>query len=406
MKPLLFLTQRIPYPPDKGDKVRSFAILRHLAQMWDIHLGCFIDDPADEVHLPKLREFCADLCCIRLDKRRATLASAAAFWQGGSLSERYFRSPALAAWVDQTLSEQHPQVAFVYSAVMGQYLLDRPAPPRLVVDLVDVDSEKWRQYSDHRIGPMAWVYRRESVTLLRFERRLAAAADAAILVSVPEAELFRAKAPESADKIYAISNGVDHHFFAPDKALADPFIGGGPVVVMTGAMDYWPNIDACHWFIEAILPGLRRQRPDLRFCIVGRNPPEALQRLSGRNGVEVTGRVADVRPYLQHAAAVVAPMRVARGIQNKILEGMAMGKAVVTSPAGLEGIDAEPGRDLLLADRPDHFIASLMAVIEDPELAGTIGDQARRHILEAYDWQDKLRAFQTLLLGDGALGCS
>jgi sugar transferase (PEP-CTERM/EpsH1 system associated) len=399
MPPLLFLAQRIPYPPDKGDKLRSFAVLRHLAQSWDIHLGCFIDDPADLVHIDALRPFCAEMCCIQLDKSRATRDSAGALLLGGSLSERYFRSAKLAKWVDRSLIEFRPQAAFIYSAVMGQYLLGHSANslPRMVVDLVDVDSEKWRQYAEFRSGPIAWVYQRESRSLLRFERRLVGAAAAAIFVSAPEAALFRAKAPDLADKLHAISNGVDHGFFAPNDEFPNPFAAGQQAIVMTGAMDYWPNIDAGLWFVEQMLPRLRASQPAAHFYLVGRNPPRQLRKLAEQQGVHVTGRVDDVRPYLQHAAAVIAPMRVARGIQNKILEGMAMAKAVVTSSAGLEGIDARPGQDLLLADTPDQFIDVLQDLLRQPAKAASIGAAARRRILQDYDWRDKLQSYAALL---------
>lgn len=394
MKPLLFLTQRIPYPPNKGDKLRAFAILRHLAKSWQIHLGCFIDDPDDWRHLDALRPFCADIACLGLNRKWATLRSAPALLRGRALGEYFYRDGRMRRWTQQVYRAHKPAATFVFSSVMGQYAASDAPDHRLVTDFVDVDSEKWRQYGANRGGPMGWIYRREGEKLLTFEGQLAARSHCAVFVSPPEASLFRALAPEMADKVLSISNGLDQTFFTPDPALPDPYPPGGPVIALTGAMDYWPNIDAALWFADEILPRLRRTRRDLRFYVVGSNPAPALQALKD---VTVTGRVADIRPYLQHAAIAVAPMRIARGIQNKILEAMAMAKATVTTPAGLEGIDAEPGKHLMLAADAENFAAAVERILGDDGLSSAIGSAARDRILERYGWADKLQEFDRLL---------
>lgn len=398
MKPLLFLSQRIPFPPNKGDKLRSFAVLRHLAKSWDIHLGCFIDDPNDWQYMEPLKPYCADLHCVGLNKRWATLRSLQGFAVGSSLSEPYFRDGAMAAWVDRMLGDVRPEAAFLYSSVMGQYLLrsKAPRPRRVVMDFVDVDSDKWQQYATQQAWPMNWVYSRESRRLLAFDRRLARQTDASIFVSTEEADLFRQVAPDVQDRTHAISNGVDHAYFTADPGHDDPYPPGSLGIVFTGAMDYWPNVDAVAWFAEEMFPRLRARLPDAVFHIVGGNPAPRVQALASVPGVTVTGRVPDVRPYLTHARVAVAPMRVARGIQNKILEGMSMGKVVVTTSQGLEGISAEPERDLLVADDVDGFIEKTLRALTDPAVAA-IGDAARRRILSAYNWDDKLAQYERLL---------
>jgi len=400
MRNLLFLCQRIPYPPNKGDKLRSFSVLRHLAKSWKVHLGCFIDDPADWQYVDELRPYCAELCCIGLDKRLAKLRSLTGLIAGTSLSEPYFRNAQLSQWVEAVLRDAQPAAAFLYSSVMGQYLRrgSQFRPRRVVMDFVDVDSDKWRQYADMHSWPMSWVYRRESRQLLAFDRAVAGYCDAAVFVSAPEAALFRRLAPEAAAKTHAISNGVDLSYFSPGAERPDPFPPGRRAVVFTGAMDYWPNVDAVAWFAEAMFPTIRARIPEAVFFIVGGNPAPKVKALGSLPGITVTGRVPDIRPYLAHAEVCVAPMRVARGIQNKVLEGMAMGKVVVTTDQGLEGIDAVPGRDLLLANDTDAFIAATVKVLTDPSLAG-IGLAARDCMTGGYSWDDKLAAFDRLLPG-------
>lgn len=400
MKPLLFLTQRIPYPPNKGDKLRSFAVLRHLAKTWDIHLGCFVDDPDDWRHVDVLREFCRDLCCVKLDKRAAKVRSLGGLLRGTSLSEAYFHSAGMAGWVETVLREVRPSSVFLFSSVMARYVpRGGPLRPgRVVMDFVDVDSDKWSRYAARSSWPMSAIYRHESRALLAFDRKVAADFDAAVFVSPPEAELFRRLAPETSAKLHAIPNGIDHSYFSPALDHPDPFPDGTRPLVLTGAMDYWPNIDAACWFAEEIFPGIRSKVPEACFVIVGSNPTPQVKKLGERPGITVTGRVPDIRPYLAHAAIVVAPLRIARGIQNKVLEGMSMGKAVVTTSQGLEGIDALPGRDLLTADDAQSFTMAALRALTD-EATGCIGASARRRIVASYGWEDKLAAYDRLLGG-------
>ena len=399
MRSLLFLAQRIPYPPDKGDKIRSFSVLKHLARSWRIHLGCFVDDPADGAGAAALAEYCADVRCLPLDRRLATLRSAPALLSGRSLSELFYRDRRMTAWVGRTLAQVRPDAAYLFSSVMGQYLAAGPRPRRVVMDFVDVDSDKWGQYAGTTRWPMSAIYRRESRRLLAFDRGVAARADASVFVSPPEAALFKTLAPESAVTTHAIANGVDHAYFSPDPTPPSPFPPDARPIVFTGAMDYWPNIDAVGWFAAECLPLVRQSVPGASFAIVGNAPAPAVRALAALPGVTVTGRVPDVRPYLAHAAAVAAPLRVARGIQNKVLEGMAMGRPVVTTSRGLEGIDAVPGRDLLVADDAPGVAKALVRVLGEPALAAALGAAGRRRIVEAYSWDDKLACLDRLLAG-------
>ena len=393
MGKLLYLVHRLPYPPNKGDKVRSYHLLKHLTQQHRVFLGTFIDDPADEVYLDTVRDLCPDLHVARIQPRTAKLRSLAGLLTGQSLSQHYYQNAGLQSWVQQTLTEHDIDAVVIFSSVMAQYMAAQPSP-KMLVDFVDVDSAKWTQYApDHR-WPLSWLYQREGARLLAYERRVAQRAQRSFFVTDNEAALFRELAPESAHSVDAISNGVDADFFAPDPTLPSPFeakAGQSPLIplVFTGAMDYWPNIDAVTWFVAHMLPALRQQWPQLCFYIVGRSPPAAVQALAGP-GVVVTGTVPDVRPYLQHAAVVVAPLRVARGIQNKILEAMAMARPVVAAQSCTQAISAEPETELLAATSAEDFITQVNALLNAPERSARVGAAGRQRVLSDYSWSAHL----------------
>src|SRR5215469_6834947 len=347
---VLFLSQRIPYPPNKGDKIRSWHFFRGLAERNRMHLGCFIDDAADWQRSGEIEKLCETSAILPLDPRWGKLRSlVAGFAAGEALTLPYFRARAMQDFVDRVLERHRPRLVFVYSSAMAQYLLGRDrGGARLVLDMVDMDSQKWRQYAERKSWPTSFIYRREAKELHRFERAAAERFDRTLFVSRAEAELFARLTPEVASRVDFVNNGVDTAFFDPALGHADPFAPGMPALVFTGTMDYWPNVDAVLWFAEAIWPRLHGAAPAARFVIVGANPAPAVQQLARQPGIEVTGRVPDVRPYLAHAAVAVAPLRVAQGVQNKVLEAMSMAKPVVATPQALEGIDARPGRELLV----------------------------------------------------------
>ncbi len=272
---------------------------------------------------------------------------------------------------------------------------------RRIIDFVDIDSDKWRQYATTRSWPTSWVYRRESRKLLDFERRVATAFDVSLFVSANEAALFRTKAPESAHKIFHVGNGVDHEYFSPERRYQDPFGGQADVLVFTGAMDYWPNVDAMCWFANDALPRIRDKVPAARLVIVGSNPSSAVRRLARLPGVTVTGRVADVRPYLVHAGAVVAPLRVSRGVQNKVLEAMAMARSVIATPCALEGIAAEPGHDVVMATADESFAVETVEILLGNK-PRAIGTNARARVLDDYRWPASLARLEALIEGDVA----
>ncbi|WP_153147918.1 TIGR03087 family PEP-CTERM/XrtA system glycosyltransferase [Dechloromonas sp. H13] len=385
MANILLLVHRLPYPPNKGDKVRSYHLLKHLAKQHRVFLGTFIDDPEDRQHIDTVRALCADLHVAELNPRFARIRSLNALLAGEPLTLRYYSDASLRAWVDETLKSRRIGSIVIFSSAMAQYVHGIPRL-RTIVDFVDVDSAKWTQYAPQHRWPMSWLYRREGRLLLDYEKRVAASAARSFFVTDNEAALFRRLAPSCAVRVDAMCNGVDADYFAADDGRASPYAADELPVVFTGAMDYWPNVDAATWFASEVMPGLLERWPSARFYIVGRSPTPELQALAS-DKVVVTGTVPDVRPYLQHASVVVAPLRIARGIQNKILEAMAMARPVVASAECAAAVDAVVGQELLTATSPDEYRAHIGHLLENPETGAEIGRAARQRVIARYSWE-------------------
>jgi sugar transferase (PEP-CTERM/EpsH1 system associated) len=394
LRNLLFLSHRIPYPPDKGDKIRAWHVLRYLAGTHRIHLGCFVDDPYDRVHVDALAEHCADLACFDLDPRRQRLKSLLMARPRQPLSVGYFRDSRLQRWVTGKLTSGTIDAVYVFSSAMASYVMDARGIKR-ILDMVDVDSAKWSVYAETARFPARQVWAREGRTLLTFERRVASQFDFSLFVSEHERQLFVERAPETAGRTGWVCNGVDLQHFSPTHKFASPFGGEGANLVFTGRMDYRPNIDAVRWFAREVLPLLRRHNSGLRFWIVGAAPTREVLSLGELPGVRVTGRVPDTRPYLAAADVVVAPLRIARGIQNKLLEAMAMARPVVATPEALSGVQARPGRDILLATGIDQTVRSIVDLLQGRH--PVMGAAARRAVEAVHQWSVTLRPLDGLL---------
>ena len=379
---LIFICHRIPWPPNKGEKIRSWNVIQHLRRDFEVHLGCVVDDPADMAHVDRLREVCASVGAFPINRSRQKIRALLNARPGKPLMPDFYHSPALRRWVDETMARTPMDIVYIYTVAMAPYALHLNRPG-LILDAVDIDSEKWTEYAATSRLPMRAVWAREGRTLLAYERFAASRCDTIVFVSEPEARRFMELAPEVAAKTDWVENGVDLARFSPALEFASPFTGGVPFV-FTGNMDYWPNADAVIWFANEVMPRLRAVVPAAEFWIVGANPAPAVQALALLPGVQVTGRVADTRPYVAHATACVCPLRIARGIQNKVLEGMAMGRPVIASPAAFEGVRAAPGRDLLVADDVEGFLAAISSVLAGQHRE--LGEAGRAAMEAGYAW--------------------
>lgn len=387
---VLYLAHRIPYPPNKGDKIRSWKTLEHLAQRFRVHLGAFVDDSRDFQHEAHLKSLCESVALVPLDKRLATLRSASGFVSGEPLTLPYYRDRRMKAFVaNARAAGLAAEIAF--SSSMAQYIAEKSNAPR-IVDLCDADSAKWTEYARRKSWPMSAVYEREGALLAKSESAIINFADATFAISEEEADLLGSR-DEAQREVSWFCNGVDSDYFAPRASAPS----GQFTAVFVGAMDYWANVDAVLWFIREIWPQVRAEIPAATFAIVGSSPSKAVQALDAADGVSVIGRVPDVRPYIEGAALVVAPLRIARGVQNKVLEAMAMGKAVVSTPAGLEGIDATIGEEAIAAASADAFAREVVALTENAGRAGKIGAAARARILSDYQWPTQLSRLDAAL---------
>jgi len=442
------LVHRIPYPPDKGDKIRSYNELKFLArQGWKIHLCTFSEEPVKASHVRALEELCETCRIFPLGGLRRKAALAKALFQGKPLSVAAFYSSSAQRHVEKVLAEYPVQAVLCFCAPMAEYVFqaqltnsrprdhDNPssrnqtvsggkslsprqsevadqlaAPaatqrgrqssknPVIVMDLVDVDSEKWALYAQNHAGFKSLIYRLENKRLRLYEDTILSSFPATAVVSEAEADQLRSRSHEP-DKIRAMGNGVDLGYYSLAQDLENSSQSLRECrLVFCGQMDYFPNIDAVTWFVHEVLPELKELIRQVRFHVVGARPVQNVRRLSSIEGVEVTGRVEDVRPYIQHMDISVAPIRVARGIQNKVLEAMAMGKPVVATDQAFEGIAAKPGRDLLVARaHPKEFAAAVAGVWKDPSKAGTLGQSARERMERDYSWEAQLAPLRELM---------
>jgi sugar transferase (PEP-CTERM/EpsH1 system associated) len=396
MQELLYLVHRIPYPPNKGDKIRSYHILKHLSRNHRIHLGTFIDDEKDWEYVEKLKEICGETCFVKLDPQASRVRSLSGLIANQPLTLPYYRDAGLQKWVNNLLDTRHINNILVFSSAMAQYV-NESCSTHCVIDFVDVDSDKWKQYSKTKPWPLNWLYRRESRLLLEYERKIAKAFDASAFVSETESDFFKQLAPETAAKVTYFNNGVDAEYFSPENINTNPYQSDTDTLVFTGVMDYWANIDAVEWFAHNIFTLIRTQLPSVEFYIVGSRPTARVTALSALPGITVTGSVEDIRPYIAHATLVVVPLRIARGIQNKVLEAMAMEKTVIASPQAAEGIRALHSQELFVEDKEQNFADRIIAQIKNgPNMK--IGSAARARILKDYSWRRILDQVDTLLL--------
>jgi len=394
---ILFLAHRVPFPPNRGDKIRAHHLLEALSRIAPVHVGCLAESAEDRAGIADLARIAASHCAPPRTKP-LVLAGLEAVATGKPVSLTAFHSPTLERWVRDTIAGRPIGAVVVFSGQMGQYV---PAAyrGRVIIDLCDVDSAKFAQYAAN--GERVWLNAREARLLAREEERLGTRADATILITQAEAALYRAglKHPESVN-VQVIGNGIDAAFFNPESTAPHAAMAArtGPHFTFTGQMDYRPNEQAAIWAIQHLLPALRAHWAGAEVHIVGRNPTPALLALKDRAGATIWGEVPDVRPFIAASHAVIAPLMIARGVQNKVLEAMAMARPVLLTPEAATGIAAKDDTDWLIAPAdPAAMAARAAGLLDTPGRAETMGTAARRFVLDHHAWDAMLAPLGHLL---------
>lgn len=375
---VLMLTHRVPYPPDKGDRIRTYHTLRCLSEYADVSLIALADEPVTMAAQIRLDELCEQVAILPVGRSRWYRAAHSAI-RGRSLSEGAFHEPAIANVIQQWQQRTPFDSAIVSSSAMAPYLrVEGLREVPAIVDLIDVDSQKWLDFAVSARPPKRWLYQFEACRVRALECEIADWAECLTVVSRAEADVLDSfTGPGTAT---VAGNGVDLDYFQPSRTAETK------TVVFVGAMDYLPNVDAVTWFANEIWPAIRQQHSTAGFRIVGRNPTPAVRKLAERPGIIVTGGVPDVRPLVASSSVVVAPIRIARGVQNKVLEALAMGKATVASPATLAALEVAPGRELLRAETPDQWISAVTHLLETPSRRRELGAAARQFVEVHHNW--------------------
>lgn len=395
------LTHRFPYPPNRGDRIRSYNLLRVLSEEFRVTLCSTTDEPISPHDLAHVQSLCESVLVAPLGRYQRTCRGLKSFAIGKSLTEGMFASPNLSRHIKRCHQQRPFDAVLVFCSSMYPYVDNQAFDGTpTVVDLVDVDSQKWRQMSRESHFHKKFLYAAESTRVQRLEQRIADRASAVSLVSEAEAELFR-QTTAVTKPTYGISNGVDTEYFSPPSAatcLASRRLQHATrlSLVFTGVLDYAPNVDGMVWFCRQVLPQLSRE-VDFQLSIVGRRPCRRILDLDAIPGVDVVGEVPDVRPYLRRADVAISPLKLARGIQNKVLEAMAMGLPVVLSPQSAEGIGAVSGNEFLIADSVDQWCTTLHALAADLNARTRIAEAARQLVCSEFSWPTRLACFVSLL---------
>jgi polysaccharide biosynthesis protein PslH len=377
---VLYVTHRVPYPPDKGDRIRNYHVLRELSKVARVWLAALADEPVTDEQHTELNNLCERVAIIPAGGRGRWVKAGLSLLTGKSLSEGLFHENKLAEQLTAWAGEANFHSTLISASSLARYQ-QLPALAKLPahVDLVDVDSQKWFDFADATRGPKSWLYRTEGHRVRKLEQRLANSASTLSLVSKAETDVFNGFTKPNA--ALTATNGVDLDYFQP-MHLVHP----QPACAFVGAMDYFPNIDAAVWFATEIFPHVRASYPDAEFHVIGRKPTAEVLKLGTLPGVKVLGTVPDVRPFVAAARLAVCPIRVARGLQNKVIEAMAMGKPTLSAPAAMAALHAIPGVHLLRPTSVSEWVKAICELWLDIDRRETLGKAARAYVEQYHDW--------------------
>ena len=376
---LLYLTHRCPYPPNKGERIRCFNILKHLAKHYEIHLACPVFSRDEIEQVENCKAYAKSVITTYINPYAAKARCLFSLFSKKPFTVSYFYSKKF----KEIIQRQDFDIVLVDCSSMAQYAIDIEIPK--IVDFVDIDSDKWKLYSRYSSLPKSIIYHMEYRRIQLFENNINKQFNFCLVVSEDEKKLL-----QDGENVVIIPNGIDVGFFVPRAPQNDN------TLIFTGAMNYFPNIDGVSYFHKDIWPLVKEHIQDVRFIVAGMSPPPKIRALASEDTI-ITGFVSDVRDYLAQATVCIVPLRIAKGIQNKILEAMAMGIPVVATTAANAGIEARDKHQILVADSPEDFARSVLMLLKDPQLRKTIADNARQFVQENFSWDKNLSKLNELI---------
>jgi sugar transferase (PEP-CTERM/EpsH1 system associated) len=386
---ILFVCHRFPYPPSRGGKIRPFHIIRHLARHHEVTVASLVRSAPEARAGAGLADYCPRILAEPVGRLKTAARMLAWLPTPAPSSMAYFYSPRLARRIRHLLATEQFDLIMVHCAFVAPYVAAASGVAKLL-DFGDIDSQKWLAYAKARAFPLSLGYALEGHKLRRAEVRLARCFDFCTCTTTAELETLRGYAPDVACGWFP--NGVDAGYFRPLDRPYDP-----DALAFVGRMDYYANQHGIQEFCRTTWPLIRARRPTATLRIVGAAPSRAVRNLARLPGVTVTGEVADVRPHVGTAALTVAPLAIARGTQNKILEAMAMGVPTVASPSAARGVDAEPGEHLLLASTPEQWADAVLMLLSDGAARRRFSEAARARVLERHDWARSMAQLDVLI---------
>lgn len=403
---ILILAQRVPFPPNKGEKLRTFHQLEYLKRNgFKVSVIAPYEEEPELAYFAELREkYCEQVITHKLQPKYISLPLG--LLTNKPLSVANFYNKSLQVKLDELLEQQSFHGIICSASSLAEYIFRSSSfnkltvKPRLIMDFMDLDSDKWRQYSEQHGFPMSYVYSREQKLLSQYEKKIVEKFDSCLFITQAEIDLF-AKTHPGFTNIYAIENGLDRTLFFPPEVKRDVT---QPIFLFAGVMDYPPNIDAVMWFVNNAWQNILKQWPDAKFYIAGMNPTDKVQQLANISGIEVTGFVEDIKPYFDQANIFVAPFRIARGVQNKILQAFACGLPVIATSMGAEGIRCNANQDILIADTPDAYLTQIATLMDNRLLYDQLSNNALNTIKNHYSWDSILAPFKKLIAPSNKIG--
>lgn len=375
---IFFVCQRVPFPPDRGDKITTFNEIRHLSTAHEVHVFCLGDGMGDLHNIHGLHNYAKSVTAVPVTGLKSRLRALKALLTGESLSVTALCEVRLHDAIRRKFDELAPDLIMVYSCNVAQYAEHFTHVPR-IMQFAELDSSRWGQYAERSRIPLRWIYAIEQRRFFAYERQIAHSFSHALVCTAIEKRAFERLIPGV--PVSLVGNGVDLEYFRPAGKPKRP-----ASIVFTGVMDYLPNVDAVSWFCDQVFPVVLEQVPAANFVICGSRPSPAVRRLAKRRGVTVTGRVPDTRPHLEEADVFVAPLRMARGVQNKVLEALAMGLPCVTSTAAWSGTVIPQGEGILATDDPKEFADYVLRLLRDTDFRAAMARKARAAAEANYRW--------------------